>query len=80
MFASLPQVILYNARSCSAWWAFLPDSPTNQPPTTGVGNYLSNKEKSCLDNCARRFLETTQFVVKYYQSKARAGGGEGGFQ
>lgn len=28
------------------------------------GSYLSGREQSCLDNCARRFLETTQFVVK----------------
>eukprot|EP00890_Picochlorum_soloecismus_P001507 jgi/Picsp_1/2357/NSC_05820-R1_mitochondrial import inner membrane translocase subunit tim8 len=34
------------------------------------GSYFSNREKACLDNCAKRFLETTQFVVKYYQSKS----------
>ncbi|KAK2076923.1 hypothetical protein QBZ16_005151 [Prototheca wickerhamii] len=27
-------------------------------------NYLSSRETACLDNCARRFLDTTQFVVK----------------
>ncbi|GAB4814078.1 hypothetical protein N2152v2_001124 [Parachlorella kessleri] len=31
------------------------------------GNYLSSREQACLDNCSRRFLETTQFVVKYFQ-------------
>ena len=38
-----------------------------------AGNYLSTKEQACLDNCARRFLESTQFVVKYFQSKAGGG-------
>lgn len=42
------------------------------------GSYLSGREQSCLDNCARRFLETTQFVVKYFQAKA--GGGSSDFQ
>ena len=40
--------------------------------------YFSGKENACLDNCAKRFLDTTQFVIKYYNSKnARSGGGEG---
>lgn len=30
-----------------------------------AGSYLSSRETACLDNCARRFLDTTQFVVKY---------------
>ncbi|KAI3431481.1 hypothetical protein D9Q98_004533 [Chlorella vulgaris] len=34
------------------------------------GNYMSSKEQACMDNCARRFLESTQFVVKYFQAKA----------
>ncbi|KAG7670423.1 hypothetical protein Ndes2526B_g00175 [Nannochloris sp. 'desiccata'] len=40
------------------------------------GNSLSSREQACLDNCARRFLDTTQFVVKYFQSKASQGGGD----
>jgi import inner membrane translocase subunit TIM8 len=40
--------------------------------------YFSGKENACLDNCAKRFMDTTQFVIKYYNSKnARGGGGEG---
>ncbi|KAL4856430.1 Mitochondrial import inner membrane translocase subunit TIM8 [Chlorella vulgaris] len=34
------------------------------------GNYMSSKEQACMDNCARRFLESTQFVVKYFQAKS----------
>lgn len=37
------------------------------------GNSLSGREANCLDNCARRFLDTTQFVVKYFQAKTAAG-------
>lgn len=44
-----------------------------------VGSYLSSREQACLDNCARRFLETTQFVVKYFQSKAGASSGGDSF-
>jgi hypothetical protein len=56
--------------------------PTHLPPAggraAGAGSYLSSREQTCLDNCARRFLETTQFVVKYYQSKAQHAAGGGG--
>ncbi|PRW39214.1 mitochondrial inner membrane translocase isoform A [Chlorella sorokiniana] len=38
------------------------------------GNYMTGKEQACMDNCARRFLESTQFVVKYFQAKANQGG------
>jgi len=31
--------------------------------TLPAGNYMSSKEQACMDNCARRFLESTQFVV-----------------
>lgn len=31
---------------------------------------MSSKEQACMDNCARRFLESTQFVVKYFQAKS----------
>lgn len=43
------------------------------------GSYLSSREQACLSNCARRFLDTTQFVVKYFASKGGGGGG-GDFQ
>ena len=39
------------------------------------GSYLSSREQACLSNCARRFLDTTQFVVKYFASKGGGGGG-----
>ena len=39
--------------------------------------YFSGKENACLDNCAKRFMDTTQFVIKYYNSKNARGGGEG---
>jgi import inner membrane translocase subunit TIM8 len=42
------------------------------------GSYLSSREQACLSNCARRFLDTTQFVVKYFASKGGGGGGGGG--
>lgn len=38
------------------------------------GRDLSSREVACLENCARRYIETTQFVVKYFDSKANAGG------
>ena len=38
--------------------------------------YFSGKENACLDNCAKRFMDTTQFVIKYFNSKGRSGGGE----
>jgi import inner membrane translocase subunit TIM8 len=37
------------------------------------GTYFTGRENACLDNCAKRFLDTTQFVIKYYQSKAGRG-------
>ena len=36
---------------------------------------MSSKEQSCMDNCARRFLESTPFVVKV--GVAGGGGGAG---
>ena len=39
------------------------------------GTYFTVRENACLDNCAKRFLDTTQFVIKYYQSKSKSSGG-----
>ena len=47
-------------------------STRRAPCTSPAGNYMSSKEQNCMDNCARRFLESTQFVVKYFQAKANA--------
>jgi mitochondrial import inner membrane translocase subunit TIM8 len=45
------------------------------------GAYLSGRETSCLDNCAKRFVDATQFVLQRAQHKAQAGaGGGGGFE
>ncbi|KDD75140.1 hypothetical protein H632_c847p0 [Helicosporidium sp. ATCC 50920] len=43
---------------------------------SSAGSSLSSREKACLENCAKRFLDTSQFVVQYFQSKAQQGGGE----
>lgn len=45
------------------------------------GNYLSSKENSCLENCAKRFIETTQFIMQRAAHKAgEASSGGGLFQ
>ena len=38
------------------------------------GSYLSGKETSCLENCTKRFVEATQFIMQRAQHKAGAGG------
>ena len=45
------------------------------------GRSFSSKESACMSECAKRFIETTQFVIARFQSKARedAAGGGGGF-
>ncbi len=43
---------------------------------SSAGGYLSSKETYCLENCAKRFVDTTQFVLQRAQHK---GGAEGGF-
>jgi import inner membrane translocase subunit TIM8 len=40
------------------------------------GSYLSSKETSCLENCAKRFVETTQYIL---QRAASRQGGDGSF-
>ena len=54
------------------WDTCLPGTP---------GRSLSNKEQACVSECAKRFIEATQFVIARFQSKARedAAGGDGGF-
>ncbi|KAJ9509129.1 Tim10/DDP family zinc finger-domain-containing protein [Haematococcus lacustris] len=39
------------------------------------GTYLSSKESSCLENCAKRFVEATQYVLQRASHKAGADGG-----
>ena len=38
------------------------------------GRSLSSREAACLSDCAKRFLDATQFCVQRFQSKARQGG------
>ena len=40
------------------------------------GSYLSGKEQSCLENCAKRFVDTTQYTL---QRAAHKAGGDSGF-
>lgn len=46
--------------------------------TSAPGTSLTSKETYCLENCAKRFVETTQFIL---QRAARGAGGNelGGF-
>lgn len=39
------------------------------------GRYLGSREEQCLSDCAKRFLETTQFIVQRFQQKSGGGGG-----
>lgn len=41
------------------------------------GNSLSYRETACLDNCAKRFMETTQLIMQRFQQKA--GRSDGGY-
>lgn len=44
------------------------------------GRNLSGREQACLSNCARRYLETTQMLMQYLESKAsRSAAGSGAF-
>jgi import inner membrane translocase subunit TIM8 len=44
------------------------------------GSYLSSRESSCIENCAKRFVDTTQFILQRAAHKAgeASGGGGGG--
>ncbi len=41
-------------------------------------SYLSSKETSCLENCAKRFVDATQYILQRAAHKA-GGAGEAGF-
>mmetsp|Transcript_5253 Transcript_5253/g.15051 ORF Transcript_5253/g.15051 Transcript_5253/m.15051 type:complete len:86 (+) Transcript_5253:234-491(+) len=41
------------------------------------GNSLSYRESACFENCAKRFLETTQFIIQRFQQKASEHGSSG---
>ena len=43
------------------------------------GRSLSNSEASCVANTVGRFFDSSEFVMQYYQSKARSAGGGGGY-
>jgi import inner membrane translocase subunit TIM8 len=42
---------------------------------TAPGSYLSSKEESCLQNCAGRFIDCTQFILQRAQHKAEGSSG-----
>lgn len=39
------------------------------------GRSLSSREESCLSECAKRFIDTTQLVVQRFQQQAGQSGG-----
>ena len=39
------------------------------------GRSLSSREESCLSECAKRFIDTTQLVVQRFQQQASQSGG-----
>jgi import inner membrane translocase subunit TIM8 len=38
------------------------------------GSYLSSRETTCIENCAKRFIDTTQFILQRAAHKAEGGG------
>lgn len=36
------------------------------------GSYLSSRETSCVENCAKRFVDTTQFILQRAAHKAES--------
>lgn len=40
--------------------------------------YLSGKETSCLENCTKRFVDATQYIMQRAASKAGADASQGG--
>jgi len=52
------------------WDTCLPGTP---------GRSLSSKEQACVSECAKRFIEATQFVIARFQSRAREDAAGGGF-
>ena len=43
------------------------------------GTYLSSRETSCVENCAKRFIESTQYVLQRAAHKAQEGGSSSSF-
>lgn len=39
------------------------------------GRYLGSREEACLSDCAKRFLETTQFIMQRAQQQSQRSGG-----
>lgn len=46
---------------------------------TSPGTYLSSRETSCMQNCALRFVDATQFILQRAAHKANEKGGSSGF-
>ena len=65
----LPQIQQTVARVTEVCW----DKCVGYP-----GRSLSGRESGCMADCAKRFIETTQFIVQRFQAKAGAEGGGGG--
>mmetsp|Transcript_29482 Transcript_29482/g.83158 ORF Transcript_29482/g.83158 Transcript_29482/m.83158 type:complete len:89 (-) Transcript_29482:280-546(-) len=40
------------------------------------GRSLSSSEQTCVANTVARFFDSGEFVLQYFQSKARSGGGD----
>lgn len=38
------------------------------------GRYLGSREEACLSDCAKRFLETTQFIMQRAQQQSQRSG------
>mmetsp|Transcript_13828 Transcript_13828/g.24198 ORF Transcript_13828/g.24198 Transcript_13828/m.24198 type:complete len:87 (-) Transcript_13828:324-584(-) len=47
--------------------------------SSAPGTYMSSKETTCLQNCAKTFVEATQFVLQRAQHKAGGAEGMGNF-
>ena len=65
----LPQIQQTVARVTEVCW----DKCVGYP-----GRSLSSREAGCMADCAKRFIETTQFIVQRFQAKAGSGEGGGG--
>ncbi len=39
------------------------------------GRYLSSREEACLSDCAKRFLDTTKFIMQRAQAQQQSSGG-----
>lgn len=59
--------------------AKLTDACWDKCVTGYPGRELSSREEACLENCAKRFIETTQLVIQRFAQKSGAAGGDAGF-